>query len=174
MTRQTKIYRQVKLLLSVFVAGLILSGVTAFPLNSELAYAHRMIEYFNIDNALSDWIETVYNGVNEVDSKYPFIPYGTDWLAFAHLVLAVLFIGIIKDPVKNIWVIQFGLIACAAVFPLAVIAGTVRGIPWFWQLIDCSFGLIGGVVLWVCYQKVKFLEIRRTGAPNQTYKKVIE
>jgi hypothetical protein len=84
--------------------------------------------------------------------------YGTDWLAFAHLVIAVAFIGPLRDPVRNIWVIEFGLIACVAVFPLAFIAGSVRGIPFYWQLIDCSFGVGGGALLWICYGKVRSLE----------------
>ncbi|MBT1696006.1 hypothetical protein KK083_03900 [Fulvivirgaceae bacterium PWU4] len=150
--------REVRILLYVFVAGLIVSGITAFPIHTGLTYAHDQIVYFKLDNGLSRWIETVYQGITEVDSKYPFIAYGTDWLAFAHLILAVLFAGIIKDPVRNIWVLKFGLISCAAVFPLAFIAGAVRGIPFFWQLIDCSFGLLGGIILWMCYSRVKKLE----------------
>jgi hypothetical protein len=67
----------------------------------------------------------------------PFIACGTDWLAFAHLVIAIAFWGPVRDPVRNIWVVQFGMTAC-----LAVVAGPVRGIPWWWwQLIDISFGV---------------------------------
>jgi len=49
--------------------------------------------------------------------------------------------------VRNKWVITFGLIACAGVIPLALIAGQVRGIPFAWRLIDCSFGVVGGIPL---------------------------
>jgi len=38
------------------------------------------------------------------------------------------------------------------------IAGYLRGIPLFWRLIDCSFGLIGGLLLFTCYRKIKVLE----------------
>ena len=154
---QEKLKRQVQFILHVFIAGLVFSGITAFPIHTELEYAHTLVVKFNLDNPLSQWLETVYNGVHAVDTAYPFIAYGTDWLAFAHLVLAVLFIGIVNNPVRNIWVIQFGLIACVSVFPLALIAGNLRGIPFFWQLIDCSFGVVGGILLWMCYRKVKIL-----------------
>ena len=160
MKEEQKLRREIRFLLYVFIIGLILSGITAFPIHTEVTYAHNMIAYFRLDNPLSQWIETVYEGVNEIDSSYPFIAYGTDWLGFAHILLAVLFVGIVKDPVKNIWVLQFGLIACAGIFPLAFIAGTVRGIPIYWQLIDCSFGLFGGTVLWMCYQKVRNLSTK--------------
>lgn len=101
-------------------------------------------------------------GVDEVTTKYSFIAYGTDWLAFAHLVLAVLFLGIVKDPVRNRWVLQFGLIDCAGIFPLALIAGSIGGIPFFWQLIDCSFGVFGGIILWMCYTRVNRLSAMNT------------
>ena len=155
--KSEKLKREIKILLYVLVGGLAVSGVTAFPIHTELGYAHDLIASFHLNNSLTNWIENVYAGVNAVDTKYPFIAYGTDWLAFAHLLLALLFIGIIKEPVKNIWVIEFGLISCVAIFPLAFIAGTVRGIPFLWQLIDCSFGIFGGIVLWMCYMRVKQL-----------------
>ena len=34
---------------------------------------------------------------------YPLLAYGTDWLAFSHLVLAVVFLGAWRDPVRNRW-----------------------------------------------------------------------
>lgn len=162
-----KLIREIRILLYVFVVGLIVSGITAFPIHTQLSCAHNLIASFHLNNSLTQWIDAVYKGVDEVDRNYPFIAYGTDWLAFAHIVLAVLFIGIIKDPVKNIWVIQFGLLACAGIFPLAFIAGNVRGIPFFWQLIDCSFGVFGGIILWMCYARVKrFLSIIQVQQTN--------
>jgi hypothetical protein len=58
-----------------------------------------------------------------------FLAYGTDLLAFAHLVIAVAFIGPHIDPPRNKWAITFGLIACAGVVPMPIIAGPIRGIP---------------------------------------------
>ncbi|CAM5660696.1 hypothetical protein SALBM217S_01493 [Streptomyces griseoloalbus] len=53
------------------------------------------------------------------DTDAPFLLLGTDWLAFAHLVIAVAFYGPYRDPVRNIWVVEFGMIACAGIIPLA-------------------------------------------------------
>lgn len=58
-----------------------------------------------------------------------------DWLVFAHLVLAALFIESYRDLVRNKWIITFGLIARGG-----MIAGCVRGISLPWRFIDCSFG----------------------------------
>ena len=158
MPDQTRLLKEVRLLIILFMVGLIVSGVTAFPIESQLKIAHDFIQQHHWENALAVWLEKVYEGVRVTYEHFPFMAYGTDWLAFAHLVIAIAFFGPLKDPVRNIWVIQFGMIACIAVFPLALIAGEVRGIPLFWRIIDCSFGLIGGLLLWVCYKKTKLIE----------------
>ncbi len=140
----------------LFIILLVLSGITAFPLVTELKILNSFSDAF--PEFARRWIEKVYTGVIDTNEKYPFLSYGTDWLAFAHLVIAVAFIGPLKDPVRNIWVIQFGMISCLMVFPLAFIAGPVRGIPFFHQLVDCSFGIIGLILLGTVYKKILRLE----------------
>ena len=102
----------------------------------------------------------MHQGLVETGIVYPFLAYGTDWLAFAHLVLAVLFIGPYRDPVRNKWVIQFGVFACAGVLPLALIAGQIRGIPLWWRLGDCSFGVLGAVPLLIALKAIQRMEGR--------------
>ncbi len=148
--------RRIRALVILFIAGLVLSGLTAFPIETQLAFANRHLDVF--PEAFGKWLAIVYEAVRESNARYPFLSYGTDWLGFAHLVIAVAFIGPLRDPVRNIWVIQFGMIACLMVFPLAFIAGSIRGIPFFWQLIDCSFGVFGFALLWVCYRNISALE----------------
>ena len=94
-------------------------------------------------------------GLEASGRDYPFLAYGTDWLAFAHLVIAIAFLGPIKDPVKNIWVVEFGMIACVLVIPLAIVCGQIRGIPWWWRLIDCTFGVFGLVPLALARQMIR-------------------
>ncbi len=149
----------------IFIIALVVSGVTAFALDTELAWINHLFE--NQKSGLAEWIDKVYMAVHQTNVNYPFLAYGYDWLAFAHLVIAVAFIGPFKDPVRNKWIIQFGLIACCMVFPLAFIAGYVRHIPFYWQLIDCSFGIIGLVPLYICYRKIELLE-RLTLSKNNT------
>ena len=153
-----KLRRRIKILLIIFISGLAFSGITAFPLEWELRLANHLVAREGTPPELSEWIQRVYLGVKETNAKYPFVSYGTDWLAFAHLVIAVAFIGPLKQPVRNIWVVEFGILACIAVFPLALIAGEVRQIPVFWRLIDCMFGLAGGLILVCCYRDIVKLE----------------
>ncbi len=112
----------------------------------------------NLPPILQQWIALIYNAVATTNKYYPYLAYGTDWLAFGHLVIAMAFIGPLKDPVRNIWIIQFGMIACVMVFPLAFIMGPIRHIPFFWQLIDCSFGFFGIMPLYICYRNIRALE----------------
>jgi hypothetical protein len=138
-----------------FMITLFLSGVTAIPAERELAFLSRC---FIPGTQIGDWIQKVYLGVANTNSAYPFIAYGYDWLAFAHFVLAILFIGPFRHPVRNKWVVEFGVIACLLIIPFALIAGQFRGIPGWWRLVDCSFGIIGLIPLTICYRKIQALE----------------
>src|SRR5688572_9669132 len=146
--------KTIKRLLILFIIALFVSGLTAIPVDAQLSL---LLNHLSIDTALYRWIEKVLLAYREVDKAHPFLFYGYDWLAFAHFVLAILFIGPYKDPVKNIWIIEFGLIACVLVIPFAFIAGYFRGIPIGWRLIDCCFGVIGFGLLWIIYSKTKSL-----------------
>lgn len=155
--------RATRFWLGIVMAGLILSGVTAFPLQTELHFFLNFLQTSSVRplaelTHLLPWISRVYNALASTNRQYPFLAYGTDWLAFAHLVIAVAFIGPYRDPVRNKWIITFGLIACAGVIPLALIAGQVRGLPIAWRLIDCSFGIFGGIPLLFCRRHIVSME----------------
>ena len=75
------------------------------------------------------------------------------------MVIALAFVGPFLDPVRNKWVITFGLIACAGVIPLAIIAGQIRSIPIGWRLIDCCFGIFGAIPLLICWRLVRAMEL---------------
>lgn len=144
--------KKIKATLLIFFICLFLSGATAIPINAELKF---LLNYLPSEGRLYYWLSKVLSAYTETKQQYPFLLYGYDWLAFAHFVLAILFIGPYKDPVKNIWVIEFGLIACVLVIPFAFMAGYFRGIPFEWRLIDCSFGVFGAILLWFVYKSTK-------------------
>jgi len=153
MNNNPHLLRQIRIHICIIILGLALSGITAFPIQSEL----ELLAGQPGSGTMNHWLNTIYLAVKNTNQMYPYLSYGTDWLAFAHIMLAVLFIGPLRDPVKNIWVIQFGMIACVAIFPLAFIAGSIRSIPIFWQLIDCSFGAIGIIPLYLSYKTIQKL-----------------
>jgi hypothetical protein len=160
--------RATRFWLGIVMAGLILSGVTAFPLETELHFFLILLQSsalrpFAELTHLLPWISRVYSALASTNRQFPFLAYGTDWLAFAHLVIAVAFIGPYRDPIRNKWVITFGLIACAGVIPLALIAGQVRGLPIVWRLVDCSFGIFGGIPLILCRRHIFEIERAEKG-----------
>ncbi len=156
--------RRIRICLALFILGLALSGLTAFPLVHESGWLVRIVAHFGTGTALYEWVSEVNLGLIVTSTYYPFLGYGTDLLAFAHLVLATAFIGPWRDPVRNRWVLEFGLIACAGVIPLALIAGPVRGIPLYWRLGDCSFGVIGAIPLMIALQTVRRIEAAHAAA----------
>jgi hypothetical protein len=147
---------KIRFLIILFITGLILSGITAFPIETQLSFLVKHNVF--TPEFTREWIYKVYSAVKITNENYPFISYGTDWLAFAHIIIAVAFIGPYFNPVKNIWVIQFGMIACIMVLPLALIAGQIREIPFYWRIIDCSFGIFGFIPLYLCFNCIKKLE----------------
>jgi hypothetical protein len=153
---------RIRIWIVVFVVGLVLSGVTAFPLERETAWLNRIFSVASApaagEPALNAWLRRVHEGIAAANRTYPFMAYGTDWLAFAHLVIAIAFLGPLVDPVRNKWVLVFGIIACAGVVPLAMIAGPIRSIPFYWRLIDSSFGIVGVIPLLICLRYVRQLE----------------
>lgn len=153
-----RLERRIRWLLVLFIVGLVVSGITAFPIETELRWLTRVLGAEAADGGVLRWLVTVRDGVIATNRAYPFLAYGTDWLAFAHLVIAALFIGPLRDPVRNVWVVEWGMIACVAVIPLALIAGPIRGIPFYWRLIDASFGVIGIIPLWLCLRDIRRLE----------------
>lgn len=154
---------RIRVWLALFIVGLVLSGVTAFPLESETQVLDNLFSVTpqpppGPEATLKTWLRRVHQGIAATNREYPFMAYGTDWLGFAHLVIAIAFIGPWIDPVRNRWVLTFGVIACAAVPALAFIAGPIRDIPLYWRLIDSCFGIAGVVPLLICLRYVRRME----------------
>jgi hypothetical protein len=168
MNRETILRRRIKLLTWVFIIGLAVSGVTAIPLEPELDFAAKALGVADKSSAevaagWGHWILRVREGLHETNGRYSFMAYGTDWLAFGHFAIAVAFIGALRDPVRNSWLFTFGMIACAMVVPYALAMGGLRGIPIYWRLIDCSFGVFGIIPVWFCRKWAR--EIEGSGVP---------
>ena len=148
--------KRIRILILFFMAVLILSGITVFPLETELKWLLQFKHSFPL--SMSTWLQNCYNAIADTNSTYPMLAYGFDWLAFAHIMIAIAFIGPLRDPVKNSWVIDWAIISCIAILPLAFIAGPIRQIPLFHILIDCSFGVLGILPLLICRKWIRQLK----------------
>ena len=147
-----------RLCMGVVIAGLVVSGLTAFPLLLEMQWLAGVLGApdaggSGLYHSLQVWITRVRDGLADMHGTYPWIAYGTDWLAFGHLVIALFFVGPLLHPTRDHRsTLLAGITACVGVIPLAFIAGHVRGIPWGWRLIDCTFGVIGIVPLLIAWR----------------------
>jgi hypothetical protein len=154
-------------LLQLYALVLIFVGLTTIPLQGELTLLARVLGedsfLLGVWPAFARWISYVAEGVLDAYGTYPFLQYGTDWLAFAHILIGIAFLGAARDPLLNLWVVEWGMIACVLVIPTALIFGAVRDIPFFWRLVDCSFGVVGIVPLWYARRMIRQLARPRFG-----------
>jgi hypothetical protein len=144
----------------LFMAGLFISGLTAIPLRSEMDLLVRFFARTDSTSSLETWLMRVQTAIDEVSDRWPFLALGTDWLAFGHIVIGLGFIGLLRDPVRNQWLITWGMLACLMVVPWAWGFGWARHIPWGWRLVDSSFGVGGLVPLLLIRRYVRELESR--------------
>jgi hypothetical protein len=161
LTRVTPL-KQIRLAILIVIVGLVLSGVTAFLLLHELKLLCDLLGKdgmgLAVDSDLMRWVFKVRDGLANTYRDYPFIAYGTDWLAFGHLMIALFFILPYRDPVRYEGVLRIGIAASLLVIPLAFICGPIRGIPVFWRLVDCSFGILCIVPLAFALRKIRQLD----------------
>ena len=145
--------RHFRFMMAILIVGLVISGVTAFPLTYEVESLCRWLGIpdgpsSGQDGTIRGFLHHVRDGLRTLDAEFPWAKYGTDWLAFGHLVIALFF----EDPMLRPRVDHRGpllarMIACLGVIPLALIAGAVREIPFAWRLLDCAFGVLGVIPL---------------------------
>ncbi len=154
---QTTELKQIRRMVLLFIILLVLSGVTAFPLITEVKWMMTHLDAF--PSFFHPWMTRIYESVMSTPDV---VLYGTDWLAFAHIIISLFFVGVYLDPVRNKFTIDIGIVACFAIFPLAFICGPIRGIPFYHQLIDCSFGALGMIPLFYVKRKINSLEEKRS------------
>lgn len=143
----------IRIHLTGFITLLVLSGITAFPVQMEITFLYFHQSAF--PDFMNYWIMQLFYDMNQTPQ---IMFYGTDWLAFAHIIIGLFFIPVYINPLQYRANIIIGMLACLFIFPLAFICGPIRGIPFFHQLIDCSFGVFGFLYLYFILSKIKNLK----------------
>jgi hypothetical protein len=153
--------------LIVFATALIGSGTTAIYPREGLRLLSPLFAqgsaFQAVWPAMADWLSLVHQAIEETYIAYPFLAYGYDWLAFGHFIISIPFLMAVRDPLRHSWVITYGISACLAVLPFAIVFGAIRGIPLFWRGVDTAFGIGGLIVLLVLRRQLGALE--RSSAP---------
>ncbi len=157
---QQELLTKIRRWILAFIVLLVLSGITAFPVQRELHLLLRFQDVF--PDFMRWWLVNINVAIDEVVAKYPYLLYGYDWLAYSHIVIALFFFGVYRNPIQNAWVLRVGMLACAGVFILAFVCGQLRGIPFFWTMTDCSFGFFGMFPLLIVQKHIRTLEKTQT------------
>jgi hypothetical protein len=156
---ERNLLKRIRIFLIIFALGLIFALHTVVVVQPETGLFVRYLGHGTfMDSVLpfvSDWVEHLHLAISDTYQKYPVIAYCMDWLSFACVVFVIFIYGAIKDPVRNVWIVQVFLAACALACLLPFIAGPFRGIPIFWRMIDGSFGFLGFFWLWIPYRWIK-------------------
>ncbi len=156
MLNAEKLRRKIKAVIIITIMGLLLNGISAVPLLSELNILLSKPDA--LPGFLREWLIYVNKGVYETSAKYTFMRYGFDWLAFAHFLIAIAFIGPLKDPIKNEWVVRWGMIASALSVLMAFGWEHERAIPLWWSCIDAFIAIIAFVILLLCNKWIQQLK----------------
>jgi hypothetical protein len=153
----------VRMMLTVVSLGLFVSGMTCYFLPWELTTIIDIVWGRGADawtgfSEMHTFILKMEAAIYHVNEHYPEMFLGTDYLGFAHILLAILFIGPIINPVKNIWVVHFGMICCVLVIPAAFLFGYLRGAPTMHYFVDASFGIGAMLFLLIAMRKIMTME----------------
>jgi hypothetical protein len=145
------------------IVGLVISGLTAIPIQTAVGVGRTLFgadwRWGGLMPAVAvEWLRTLDVGITRTAEQAPFMFYGTDWLAFGHLMIALVFVGALADPVRNRWLYMFGMIAAVLVPLWAAVFGHLRGIPIWWRVIDASFGVGAFIPAWLCWRWTAELE----------------
>jgi len=150
-------------MLIIVAIGLLISGITVWPAIPELKFGLIVLEKIGLAHSeLAQFTETILLSLQHIESEHPHILYGYDWLAFAHIVLAILFWGAARDPLRNKWIVECGLIMCALIPLLALICIPYREIPWWWFFMDFAFAPAAALPLWTALTDIRTIESSST------------
>ena len=150
-------------MLIIVALGLFLSGVTIWPWDIELRFGISTLQTINGPEPLIQLLEEIQHDMRMLEESNSFVLYVADWLAFAHLVLAALFLMALKDPIRNVLVVHFGILCSLSVPVLTFSCIPMRGIPFFWVWIDSSFALCA-IPLWIALKDIRKLEQQRASS----------
>lgn len=159
MTYNRQLLFRIRALLILFIIGLIFSFQMILFVEPEIVWISKT---FGTEStlgqflpAVAQWVEVLELSITDTYAKYPAIAYCMDYLALSQLVIALFIAGAVKDPVKNIWIINAALLSCIIMLPFAYLSGCIRGIPTFLTTVDASFAILGIIPLLIAKYYIK-------------------
>lgn len=166
---------RIRLCLALVIAGLVVSGASAFcPIRETKWLLEQLAStiHFGAGTPLSEWLLGVHRALIAALTTAPFLAYETDREGLSRILLGLLFLGPYRDPDRNRWVIDFGLLSCAAMVGLAFIAGPIRSIPVPWRWVDAGLAVLCAIPLLLCRHYLHLLEHIASTARSQRSQKM--
>ena len=108
--------RRIRICLGIFIAGLVVSGITAFPLETELRWLLGLGMVQALPAPMLGWLERVSAALKATNAQYPFL---------------VIPLALISGPIRGIpigWRLidcSFGVFGC---IPLLVCRQSIRAL----------------------------------------------
>ena len=162
MKEEQIILRKIRFYLILFLLAILFSLHTIIFVEAETKLFAKCFGHNTFMEKLcpcvAEWMEHLHLAVLQTYTSYPVIAYCMDWLSYACVVFAGFLLGAIKNPVRNVWIVQVFMVACILAFIFPFIAGPIRDVPIFWRFIDSSFGVVGFLFLLLPYRLIKKLE----------------
>jgi len=159
---QQLLYR-IRAALMVVMIGLVGSGLTTFPVVWEVGLLNQWFGgtsvFSNYAPDIAKFVSHIHEGVIYTDNHYPFLFYGLDWLGFAHIAIALVFVGVLRDPVRNQWVIEWAVMICLLVVPAIFAFGVARSMPIFWSFVDGMFPLMALIPLCLAWYWTRAMSV---------------
>ncbi len=152
---------RIRLCLALLMAGLLFSSLPGFfPLNGTkwiLGLLART-SHFGDGTPLFTWFLGTRQALMATSLTARFLFYATNRDGLSRILFALLFLGPYRDPVRNRWVINFGLLSCAALVLFAFVAGEIQGMPFLWRCADAAFALLCALPLLLCKHYIHLFE----------------
>jgi len=170
MTNKSRDIFWVRIFLFVVLLGVVFSCQMILFVEPQIQWMDKVVRESAIVRQrfpqLVEWIGVLNLSVNDTYQKYPAIAYCMDWLAFAHVFVGLSLLGAIKNPVQNVWAIKTAILTCLLMVPFAFLSGSVRGIPFYWCMVDSSFAVLALIPLSLAMHsinKLKQSQVNSTG-----------
>lgn len=160
--RPASLLSRIRLVLAIAIVCLILGSLATLAAPHTISVVLSILSRMEIatpDTSHSfRWLQHIQLQLGRDSDLHPMLHFCADLFAFVQLVFALALIGPLRNPIRNQWVIQFGILACCGLIPVALILGPWHGLPMAWRLVSCGAALCGIVTLMLCRHYITLYE----------------
>ena len=160
--RPANLLIRIRMVLTLAISCLILGSLATFAAPHSIAVVLAVFRRFDLATPATShalmWLRHIQLQLGRDSHRHPMLHYGADLFAFVELAFALVLISPLRNPVRNQWVIQSGILACCCLIPFALILGPWHGLPMAWRIVSCVVALCGIAPLMLCRHYITLYE----------------